>query len=215
MKILAIESSTHLGSIAITDGEKTLAERPVTKNAEELVPSFEEILKKTATSKNEIRGVAVSSGPGFFTSLKVGAAAAKSFAYALKIPIAPVPSLDILAASAKFEPGTTVCAAINARSGLFFWAVFREENGGFTRLCPDSVTTPDEMRKHLAEMDAGSVQGVLQEDGSGGADEIADFTIVSSKASVCASLGLRLMEEGKTETAFSFSPNYVRENLYS
>ncbi|WP_462137184.1 tRNA threonylcarbamoyladenosine biosynthesis protein TsaB, partial [Candidatus Mycalebacterium sp.] len=139
----------------------------------------------------------------------------KSFAYALKIPIAPVPSLDILAASSNPEPGATVCAAINARSGLFFWAVFSEENGRLARLCSDRVTTPDEMRKYLVEMNAGSVEGFLQEDGSGGAPEIADFKIISSKASVCASLGLRLMEEGKTETAFSFSPNYVRENLYS
>lgn len=214
MKILAIETSAHPGSIAIADGEKTLAERAVTKSAEELIPSFEEIMKETGVAKNEIGLVAVSSGPGFFTSLKVGAAAAKCFAYALKIPIAPVPSLEILAQSAAREPGSAVCAAINARSGLFFWAVFREENGRLARMCDDRVTTAGEMKEYIAGMSAVPVAAVLQEDGLGEAPEIPDFKTARARASVCAVLGLRLMEQGKTETAFSFSPNYVRENLY-
>ncbi|MGI9558331.1 MAG: tRNA (adenosine(37)-N6)-threonylcarbamoyltransferase complex dimerization subunit type 1 TsaB [Thermodesulfobacteriota bacterium] len=217
MKVLAIESSTHRGQIALADGEKTLAVRSLTKNAEELTLSVDEALKETSIGKSDIGLVAVSSGPGFFTSLKVGAAAAKAFAYALGIPIAPVPSLELLAASADCRQGN-ICAAIDARSGMFFRAFFRKENGVLSRMSEDEVVSAGELARGAAEMKDDGLTAVLQEgsgarrgdDGAG----IEGFAVTSSSAAVCAALGLRLMEEGKTETAFSFSPKYLRKDLY-
>ncbi len=219
MKVLAIESSTHRGSVAIADEEKTLAERSVTKNAEELPLCVDKLLKETASEKSEISLIAVSSGPGFFTPLKVGAAVAKSFAFALNIPIAPVPSLEILAASADCPPDCVVCCAIDARSGMFFWALFKKQRGETTRLSEDMTTKPHELQKRLDKITQTPLIAVLQEGAlfSGAITPLPcpKFQVQPSKASVCAKLGLRLMKEGKTETAFSFAPQYARDDLYA
>ena len=218
MKVLAIESSTHRGTVAIADEEKTLAERSITKNAEELPLCIDEILKETSSQKSEIGLIAVSSGPGFFTPLKVGAAVAKSFAYALNLPIAPVPSLEILAASADCPPDCVVCGAIDARSGMFFWALFKKQGDEMTRLSEDTVTKPQELQKRLDEITETPLIAVLQEGSPSFGDVILpspEFKIQPSKASICAKLGLRLMKKGKTGTAFSFVPQYARDDLYT
>ena len=222
MKVLAIESSTHCGSVAIADGGKMLAGRRLTKNAEELTASVDEILAETSTPKSDIELIAVSAGPGFFTSLKVGAAAAKAFAFALDIPIAPVPSLEILAAGADCQPPCSVCAAIDARSGLFFWALFERRGGALKRVSEDALAATEELAARAAEFKAeagvGGFTAVLQESSGGrGANTVPPspvFTVRRAEASVCAALGIRLMEQGKTETALSFSPRYLRDDLY-
>lgn len=249
MKVLAIESSTHCGSVAVADGGKTLASRRLAKNAEELTASVKEILAETSIPPSGIDLVAVSAGPGFFTSLKVGAAAAKAFAFALNIPIAPVPSLEILAASAPCPDGGTVCAAIDARSGLFFGAAFKKEGGTVKRLSEDALMTGEELAALTAELkkrangetanggNGGVFAAVLQESGGGRAKggpppgavaspstvaspsgdlTISDgFTVIRAEASVCAALGAVIFEHGKTETALSFSPRYMRDDLYT
>lgn len=225
MKVLAIESSTPCGNVAIADGEKTLASRRLTKNAEELASAVEEILAETSTPKSALGLVAVSAGPGFFTSLKVGAAAAKAFAFALDIPVAPVPSLEILAAGADCPSSPRpVCAAIDARSGLFFRALFEKRGETLKRVSEDALVTADELaalaEKLKAEAGTGGFTAALQESGAdtkSGADTEPPsplFTVMRAEASVCAALGTGLWKQGKTETAASFSPRYLRDDLY-
>lgn len=221
MKVLAIESSTPCGNVAIADGEKTLAARRLTRNAEELASSVDEILAETSTPKSAVGLVAVSAGPGFFTSLKVGAAAAKAFAFALDIPIAPVPSLEILAAGADCPSPCSVCAAIDARSGLFFWARFEKRGETLKRVSEDALATAGELAaiaaKLKAEAGTDGFMAALQESGGRGAAAKPPspvFTVLRAEASVCAALGTRLLKLGKTETASSFSPRYLRDDLY-
>lgn len=216
MKVIAIESSTHSGSVSIADENGHLAARRVTQNTEELAASVNALLAETSTKKSEIGLIAVSGGPGFFTSLKVGAATAKAFAYALGVPIAPVPSLEILATCADCPPGGSVCAAIDARSGMFFWAVFEKRGSNLTRLTEDTVTTAEELVARTEEFKkktGGKITAVVQE-GDKQSAPLPEFSLQRADASVCAALGFRLMEEGKTETALSFTPTYLRGNLY-
>lgn len=223
MKVLAIESSTHRGSVALADGPKILAERFISKNAEQLIPSVEEIMEETATGKSEIGLIAVSSGPGYFTSLKVGAAAAKCFSYALNIPIAPVSSLEIVASGADIPPQSVVCSAIDARSGMFFWALFKKQDGTVQRLSADCATSAGQLRDRLSRLRSETSNfalAVSREDcrfllNDGLKLRTSNLKFQVPNASECAALGLRAMKKGKTETAYSFSPNYVRKNLYS
>lgn len=230
MKVLAIESSTYLGSVALMDGKRLLAERFFEKNAEELAPAMETVLKETETAKSEIGLIAVSSGPGFFTPLKVGAVAAKCLAYVFDIPVASVSSLEILAAGTGCPPDSVMCSAIDARSGMVFWSLFRSQNGRTRRLSEDRVTSAEEMCDRLEKFQPHSGA-----DGTGslyfkGEGALAYRNLIEKRlgksaifipragaaprASVCAVLGLQMMKEGKTETAFSLSPNYVRKDVY-
>ena len=100
MKILAIESSGQVASAAILEDNKILAEYTTNfkiTHSQTLMPMVSEICKMTETDLETIDAIAVSGGPGSFTGLRIGSAAAKGLALALDKPIIHVPTLDAMA----------------------------------------------------------------------------------------------------------------------
>jgi len=100
--LLAIDSSTSWISLALYDGISVLYEitwQSQHHHTVELAPAIDEVFQRTGTQPIDLTGIAVAIGPGSFTSLRIGVAAAKGLALALKIPLVGVPSLDILAAA--------------------------------------------------------------------------------------------------------------------
>ena len=100
--LLAIDSSTSWISLALYDGISVLYEttwQSQHHHTVELAPAIDELFERTGTKPIDLTGIAVAIGPGSFTSLRIGVAAAKGLALALKIPLVGVPSLDILAAA--------------------------------------------------------------------------------------------------------------------
>ena len=98
-KILGIETSTRAASVALISDEKILAEisqESKLYHSENLLPQIEEVLKIANVEK--VDAVAVSIGPGSFTGLRIGLAAAKALAYAWQIKIIGVPTLHAIAA---------------------------------------------------------------------------------------------------------------------
>lgn len=125
--ILAIDTSTEWIGLALYDGVQTLAEhvwRSRNYHTVELMPAIEQMLKQTGSSKAEITGVAVAIGPGSFTGLRIGMAAAKGIGLALGVPVVGVPSLDILAAGhgAMRRP---MIALLQIGRGRFAWARYQ------------------------------------------------------------------------------------------
>lgn len=99
-KILAIETSGELCSVAVTLGSDTFDERSVCikhVHSERLVPMIDEILSANELTVGDLDCVAVSSGPGSFTGLRIGMTAAKAIAFSEGIPIATIPTFDALA----------------------------------------------------------------------------------------------------------------------
>ena len=99
--ILCIETSTHLCSVALCDGDRSLAtrdeeDREQFTHAERVNVLVGELLEETGRSMKEMNAVAVGNGPGSYTGLRIGLSAAKGFCYALGIPIMGVGSLDVL-----------------------------------------------------------------------------------------------------------------------
>ena len=100
--LLAIDSSTSWISLALYDGISVLYEttwQSQHHHTVELAPAIDQLFERTGTQPIDLTGIAVAIGPGSFTSLRIGVAAAKGLALALKIPLVGVPSLDILAAA--------------------------------------------------------------------------------------------------------------------
>jgi tRNA threonylcarbamoyladenosine biosynthesis protein TsaB len=100
--LLAIDTSTSWISLALFDG--TFVQYEITWQSQhhhtvELAPALGQLFERTGAAPADLTGVAVAIGPGSFTSLRIGLAAAKGMALGLKIPIVGVPSLDILAAA--------------------------------------------------------------------------------------------------------------------
>ncbi|MBT8407740.1 MAG: tRNA (adenosine(37)-N6)-threonylcarbamoyltransferase complex dimerization subunit type 1 TsaB, partial [Deltaproteobacteria bacterium] len=100
MRILAIDTSTPVGSIAIVEGAVLRAQHILNISAthnQRLLPGIDRILMETEWSLNDLDALAVSLGPGSFTGLRIGISIAKGLAWATGKPLAGVPTLDALA----------------------------------------------------------------------------------------------------------------------
>jgi len=123
MNILAIECTHEALSVAVSrSGAVTKASSADWKKAaESLVPLLDEVMQKSALERKALDAVAISSGPGSFTALRIGMSVAKGVAYGLGIPLLPVPTMPAMAASLGARDGA-VMAVIQSRKGEYYYA---------------------------------------------------------------------------------------------
>ncbi len=165
MLILGIESATAQVGCAIGGHEGVLASAHSSRSrrhAESLTPSIEFVCRQARIELSEVGAVAVDIGPGLFTGLRVGVATAKAVAHALRVPVIPISSLDLLAFPARFTD-RLIAAVIDARRGELFSALYRSVPGGVQRITEPRVSTPDDLR---AELQAQSGDLLLVGDGA-------------------------------------------------
>ncbi len=125
MNILAIECTHAALSVAVINAGVVAEVRSTDwkKAAESLVPLIEEVMAESALDLKQLDCIAISSGPGSFTALRIGMAVAKGVAYGLGIPLVPVPTMPAMAASLRDEP-CTVMAVIPSRKGEYYYATY-------------------------------------------------------------------------------------------
>jgi tRNA threonylcarbamoyladenosine biosynthesis protein TsaB len=147
--ILAIDTSTDTASIALyKPGEGLLAEQSWHSGREQttqLLPNVQHLMSLVGARVSDLNGVAVATGPGSFSGVRVGIATAKGLAYSLGIPIWGVPTLDALAYQQVAVTAAQVCAVINAGRGRLAWAAYRTRGTRWQRLTPYQNNTPQEM----------------------------------------------------------------------
>ena len=100
MKLIGIDSSGLVASVAIMEDDKLVAEYTINNkktHSQTLLPMLEEIVQSTGLDLKEIDAIAIAAGPGSFTGLRIGSATAKGLGLALKKPIVPVSTVDALA----------------------------------------------------------------------------------------------------------------------
>jgi tRNA threonylcarbamoyladenosine biosynthesis protein TsaB len=149
--ILGIETATEAAGCAIGGHEGVLATTQCARSkrhAENLAPAIEFICGQARVELADIGLVAVDVGPGLFTGLRVGVATAKAIAFALRVPMIGVSSLDLLAFPVRFSPRLIV-AAIDARRGELYYAMYRQVPGGVQRLSEQLVGSPDDLASEL------------------------------------------------------------------
>lgn len=151
MLILGIDTATAQVSVAVGGHEGVLASTQSVRgkqHAEILTPAVQFTCRQARVELSEISVVAVDLGPGLFTGLRVGVAAAKAMAHALRVPMIGVSSLDLVAFPVRFSPKLIV-AAIDARRGELFTASYRQVPGGMQRVRSYSVASPDDLASEL------------------------------------------------------------------
>lgn len=156
MLILGISTATVQVGCAIGGHEGVLASAHSARgkrHAENLAPSIDFVRRQARVELTDISVVAVDIGPGLFTGLRVGIAAAKAIAHALRIPMIGISSLDLLAWPVRRTPREIV-AVIDARRGEVFHARYRPTPGGLQRLCEPLVSEPDDLRADLEATDS-------------------------------------------------------------
>lgn len=131
MRTIAIETSSNAGSVACVAHGRTLCERVFTEglaHGRDLILELDRCVAGAEWTRQDIELVAVSVGPGSYTGLRVGVAAAKALALALDVPVAPVCSLDVFAENAP-RSADYVAVALDARRGQVYGAAYT--NVGF------------------------------------------------------------------------------------
>lgn len=155
MLILGLDSSAVAGSCALCEisGEKTVlvAESFInTKqtHSQTLMPMAESMLKSAGIGFDKLDRVAVTSGPGSFTGVRIGVAAAKGLGYALGIPCTGVSALHAIALNLTGFNGI-ICAVMDARRSQFYNGLFKVNGGKPERITPDRAISLDDLEAEL------------------------------------------------------------------
>ena len=127
--ILNIETSGQICSVSIADNEKVLSENvgsTVNDHASQLTNLISSALEQASKKINELDAIAVSSGPGSYTGLRIGTSTAKGICHALQIPFISIPTLQAMAlgASLATESDYLFCPLIDARRFEVFTAIY-------------------------------------------------------------------------------------------
>jgi tRNA threonylcarbamoyladenosine biosynthesis protein TsaB len=155
--LLAIETSTDYGSVAIGRGHDLVGEVVIgarTRHAESLLPALNFLLHSARLARSDIRGIVVGAGPGSFTGVRVAAATARGLAAGLDVPLYAFSSLAALALERAGQG--PVCAVLDARRGEVYAGCYeREEHADVLRRLLDPAALPvDELCVRTAAMGA-------------------------------------------------------------
>ena len=139
MKIIALESSAVTASVAVCEDEVLLAQSfqnsGLTHSAT-LMPMAVDLLKNAGLTLEEMDVVAVAAGPGSFTGVRIGVAAAKGLAWPGDKPCAPCSTLESMAWQGAHMEGE-ICAVMDARRNQGYAARFLGTGGSLVRISPD------------------------------------------------------------------------------
>ncbi len=137
MNILALDSSGLAASAALINDEKVLGEFFINykkTHSQTLMPLVEDMLKALDFDKKDLDYIAISSGPGSFTGLRIGMAAAKGLCMALDKPLITIPTLDVIAYGLGEKKGLVV-PVMDARRGQVYYCIYKWEKGRLKMLC--------------------------------------------------------------------------------
>ena len=151
MKILAFETSAKAASVALMDHGKLLGEsyqNTGLTHSQTLMVMAEDLLKVCGLTVKDVEAVAVAAGPGSFTGVRIGVAAAKGFAWGRELPCYGVSTLEAMARSLGIWEGYVV-PAMDARRSQVYTAVFRAEKGALTRVEEDMAISLAELGEKI------------------------------------------------------------------
>ena len=152
MRILALESSAVAASAALlTDGELTASvfQSAGLTHSTTLMPMCADMLAGCGLSVADVDLIAVARGPGSFTGIRIGVAAARGLAWGAEKPCCGVSTLEAMAMPLAFEEGAVICCVMDARRSQVYNALFSVEGGALVRLAPDSALSLEELGQEL------------------------------------------------------------------
>lgn len=218
MRILAVDTSTFSGSIALLEGVRVVAERTVQAREpynRRLLRSIDCCLQEVEWSLERIDGFAAGNGPGSFTGLRIGLTTLKTLAWATGKPFAGISSLAALAAPLAFST-LPVCPLIDARKQEVYFALYRPDGkDGLTLQTPYHVAAPERI---VARIEGPTIfcgdgwllyrEFFLRELGGWALEAPAPFHIV--RASFIGDLARKRFQERQADDPATSIPLYVR-----
>jgi tRNA threonylcarbamoyladenosine biosynthesis protein TsaB len=147
MKILALESSAKAASVAVCEDRELLVQyfqQTGLTHSRTLLKMAEDLLRTSGIQLSEIDVVAVASGPGSFTGVRIGVSAAIGLAWGAELKVCGVSTLEAMAYNTE-EPGYVICPVMDARRSQVYNAAFKNEDGNPVRLTPDRAISVEEL----------------------------------------------------------------------
>ena len=154
MLILAFETSAKAASVALHDGQKLLGEsyqNTGLTHSQTLMVMAEDVLKQCGKTAADVTAVAVAEGPGSFTGVRIGVAAAKGFAWGAELPCYGISTLEAMAESLGIYQGY-VCPVMDARRAQVYNALFYVNQGTITRVTPDRAIALTDLGAELKNL---------------------------------------------------------------
>lgn len=220
MRILALDSSGLVASVAVVEDDNMIAEYTVNykkTHSQTLLPMLDEIAGMTELDLNSIDAIAVAGGPGSFTGLRIGSATAKGLGLALDCPLIHVPTVDGLAYNL-WGCKDIVCPLMDARRNQTYTGLYRFENDDMEILVSQCAVGIDEIVAKINELDRPVV--FLGDGVNVFRDYIEEHCTVpyrfapahlnKQRAAAVAALGLKYAASGKTESPAEHKPDYLR-----
>lgn len=216
MKILHLDSSTNVFSIALSDDENVIAELsgdagPAT--SAKIPGHIQSLLKQASLEITDLHAFAVTVGPGSFTGVRVGIALVKGLAYSTGKPVIPLSSLELLALNAK-DSVLPVCAMFDARRSEVYTALYRFDNG-MQLVRSEMAIAPAQLLEQLAGPTLFIGDGALRYrdlivEQYGSNAHFAEGHLHQPQASAGAALALSRFNSGKTVSSLELAPSYLR-----
>ena len=220
MRILALDSSGLVASVAIMEEEQTIAEYTVNykkTHSQTLLPMLDEIVKMTEMDLNTIDAIAIAGGPGSFTGLRIGSATAKGLGLALGKPLIHVPTLEGLACNL-YGYSSLICPIMDARRNQVYTGVYRLSEGEFQVVKEQTAIDVAVLAEQLNALGEavtflGDGVPVYREQLEEKLTVPFTFAPANMNRQRAASVGLRGFQyyrEGRIETAAEHQPDYLR-----
>ena len=219
MRILSFETSAKAASVALlTDGTLTAEsfQNSGLTHSRTIMKLAQDLLETCELSPADLDFVAWANGPGSFTGIRIGAAAAKGLCWGLELSALPVSTLEAMAWNAVDLEGV-ICCCMDARRSQVYNALFRARDGALTRLREDRAISLDELAADLVTLD-----GPIHLVGDGALlswenlrDRVSGLHLISEhlrqqRAAGVGLAGWRAVLLGKAENAALSVPNYLR-----
>ena len=219
MLILAFETTAKAGSVALLEDGKLLAEsyqNTGLTHSQTLMVMAEDMLKQAGKTVADVTTVAVAEGPGSFTGVRIGVAAAKGFAWGGQIPCCGVSTLEAMAQTLGVYEGH-VCACMDARRNQVYNALFLADRGNLERVSEDRAIALADLKSDLEHID-----GPVFLVGDGAAltyktlkDAVPEMVLppehrMHQRASGVAIVAARKIAAGESGDANALTPNYLR-----
>jgi tRNA threonylcarbamoyladenosine biosynthesis protein TsaB len=220
MIILAVDTTSFAGSVALLEKTKLLAEINIdspSTYSERLLPAVDFILKTNEKNIKDMDGFALAAGPGSFTGIRIGLSTVKSFSYASGKPVAAVSTLKALAWKLRHPQNHLICSLLDAKKGEVYAALFESKGGKLKEIVPQGAYSPDRFFSLLPS------NRIIFFTGNG-VDSYRDkiFEYFKDKARFCfrspfiafetGLLGYELLKKKKGVSAQELKPIYFRKS---
>jgi tRNA threonylcarbamoyladenosine biosynthesis protein TsaB len=216
--LLAVDTSTRTVGLALYDGVQVVYELAWSSNdfhTVELAPAVASMLERSDLDVSALQAVAVATGPGSFTGLRIGLALAKGLALVRHIPLIGIPTLDVLAAAQPLM-NLPMAAVLRAGRGRLAVGWYAARNHAWQSSAPIEVLTPKDLSQRIHTPTL--VCGELSEDERRRLGRKRKNVLLASPAQslrrpgFLAELGWQRLEAGQFDDPVTLSPIYLHYN---